>query len=388
MTRTGFALRVGGFYGALFLLIGVYLPFFPLYLSARGLDEWQIGIVVALPLVVRIAATPLLTWVADRVGEPRPVLIAYALGTLVAIAAYLTTRDFLVIVAISAVQAVFLNPIIPITDALALRGVRVHALDYGRMRLVGSGTFILANLAGGAVLARHGPEAAIWLLIAAALTLVASGLVLPGVGKRDDMERSRETPLAALRAVGAGPVLAFLLGAALMQASHGLYYAFGTLHWTRLGIGTDIAGMLWAIGVVTEIGLFAFSGRVSGLLGVRGLVVTAGAAAVLRWGIMAFDPPLALLWPLQALHGLTFGAAHLAVMRFFVEHGDASRESSGLGLYSMILGIATGAVMLAAGPLYETFAGQAYAAVALSAGAGWCIAGLGLARVVRARSAP
>ena len=388
MTRAGFAFRVGGFYGALFLLIGVYLPFFPLYLAARGLDDWQIGIVVALPLVVRIAATPLLTWVADRVGEPKPVLIAYALGTLVAIAAYLTTRDFAVIIAVSAVQAVFMNPIIPITDALALRGVRVYALDYGRMRLVGSGTFILANLVGGAVLDRFGPEAAIWLLIAAAASLAAGGFALPVVGAVREEASKRTTPLTALRSMGVGPVLAFLLGAALMQASHGLYYAFGTLHWTRLGIGTDIAGVLWAIGVVTEIALFAYSGRVGVRLGVRGLVIAAGAAAVLRWGLMAGDPPLGALVALQALHGLTFGAAHLAVMRFFVEHGEASHESSGLGLYSVILGVATGAVMLAAGPLYEALAGQAYLAMALSGCAGWVIAAVGLGRVTRRRSAP
>ncbi|HOV04288.1 MAG TPA: MFS transporter, partial [Kaistiaceae bacterium] len=55
----GFARRLSFFYGALFLSIGVYLPFFPVWLSSRGLSESEIGAVLAAPLVVRILFTPI-----------------------------------------------------------------------------------------------------------------------------------------------------------------------------------------------------------------------------------------------------------------------------------------------------------------------------------------
>ncbi len=41
-----------------------------------------------------------------------------------------------------------------------------------------------------------------------------------------------------------------------------------------------------------------------------------GAAAVVRWLVMGFDPPLAWLMPLQILHGLTFGATHIGAIHF------------------------------------------------------------------------
>ena len=44
--------------------------------------------------------------------------------------------------------------------------------------------------------------------------------------------------------------------------------------------------------------------------------MAAGAAAALRWGIMAFDPPLWATAMLQCLHAMSFGAAHLAAISF------------------------------------------------------------------------
>ena len=61
-----FALKLGLFYAAYFFFGGVQLPFFPLWLEARGLDAGTIGLVIAVPTVVRIVATPVITHQADR----------------------------------------------------------------------------------------------------------------------------------------------------------------------------------------------------------------------------------------------------------------------------------------------------------------------------------
>ena len=44
---------VAAVYGALFIALGIYLPFFPLLLAARGLNDPQIAIVIAAPMAVR-----------------------------------------------------------------------------------------------------------------------------------------------------------------------------------------------------------------------------------------------------------------------------------------------------------------------------------------------
>ena len=40
--------------------------------------------------------------------------------------------------------------------------------------------------------------------------------------------------------------LLFLAATSAVQASHAVYYVFGTLHWQAAGISTGVIGMLWA----------------------------------------------------------------------------------------------------------------------------------------------
>ena len=62
----------------------------------------------------------------------------------------------------------------PLTDTIVIAGTRAHGLDYGRIRLWGSLSFIAVGFAGGAALDRYGASAALWLLIAGAAATVAA----------------------------------------------------------------------------------------------------------------------------------------------------------------------------------------------------------------------
>ncbi len=108
----------------------------------------------------------------------------------------------------------------------------------------------------------------------------------------------------------------FLLAAGLVHGSHGMFYTFGVLHWNSQGIPPEWIGTLWAIAIPGEVLLFAYSGAVVRRFGAIPLVGHRRAAAVVRWTAMSFDPPLALLFPIQLLHGFTYGAAHLGAMHF------------------------------------------------------------------------
>src|SRR5262249_12952523 len=78
-----FAWRLAMFYAALFVALGVQLPFLPLWLAAKGLDAGAIGVALALPMVVRVFAIPLATRGADRHDALRtPIVIAAALSVL------------------------------------------------------------------------------------------------------------------------------------------------------------------------------------------------------------------------------------------------------------------------------------------------------------------
>ena len=94
--------------------------------------------------------------------------------------------------------------------------------------------------------------------------------------------------------------------------------------------------MLWALGVLAEIVLFALSARLPAAFTPSVLILIGGAGALVRWIAMALDPPGALLPFLQCLHGLSFGATHLGTLAFIGRaapagpRGDRARLSRGL----------------------------------------------------------
>jgi len=97
------------------------------------------------------------------------------------------------------------------------------------------------------------------------------------------------------------------------------------------------------------------------------LLLLAGAlAGVVRWLAMAFDPPLAMLVLLQVLHGATYGATHLGAIHFISQAVPEAQAGTAQALYAAVTaGIVMGGAMALAGSLYESFAGGAYAAMAI-----------------------
>ena len=66
-------------------------------------------------------------------------------------------------------------------------------------------------------------------------------------------------------------IVVFLAGCFLMQATHGPFYVFFSIHLESLGYGSDVIGALWAAGVLAEIAAFVFMGRLTGRFALRSL---------------------------------------------------------------------------------------------------------------------
>jgi PPP family 3-phenylpropionic acid transporter len=380
------AARVSLLFAALSVIIGTQLPYLPVWLDWAGLRASEIAVITGTPLIVRVAVTPIIAFAADRVGDHRKFLIGLAwlgLGGFVALG---QSSSFWPILAWTIVSSLSWTTILPLTEAVAMRGVKIAGLDYGRMRLWGSLSFIAASFVGGGVVARLGGASAIWLVVAgAALTVAAThGLARPVREGRSKAATGppRQSIRQAVGLLRSRSFLLFLMAAGLAQASHAAFYTFGTLHWRALGLSTAWSGMLWAVSIVAEVALFAYSAAVVRRIGPVQLIVLGAGAAVLRWLIMGLDPALFLLLALQILHALTFGATHLGAIHFIARVVPEAQAGTAQALYASITGgIATGGVTLMAGPVYAAYAGRVYWAMALVAAAALLAAlGLGKAR--------
>src|SRR5262245_38392817 len=310
----GFAVRLALFYAAHFLVLGMSMPFLPVWLGAKGLDPAAIGIVLAAPMVTRMATTPVLTGIADRFDALRGTLVAAALALPVGYALVGLSAGFWQILIVVALVSATFGSIFPLSDAYALKGLPARGGDYGRVRLWGSAAFVVGNLGAGLTADLIRPVDLIWLIAATAclVTLASSGLRPLGVAAT-----SRAAAGSALRLLRMPAFLAVTVAVSLIQSSHAVLYGFSALAWAAAGLDGRVIGVLWGLMVVGEIILFALARRLPPWLGPIPLIGIGAAGAVVRWSAMALDPPVVLLPFLQFLHGLSFAATHLG-STFFV----------------------------------------------------------------------
>jgi PPP family 3-phenylpropionic acid transporter len=373
--RQALAPRLGFLYAAVFLVVGCYLPYLPVWFKWRELAADQIAILLAAPLYVRVVFTPAISFVADRLGNRRLILILLAWGSLAAFGLLWVSAGFWQMLCAAILLAINWTTIMPLIETVAISGIRKRGLDYGRVRLWGSLSFIAASLGAGGVIQVWGAGAVLPMLVSATTLMVLGAYLVP-----KDLDSSRisgATPANRLRvrdgfALMQAPLfLVFLLAASMIQGSHAFLYAFGSLHWRAQGFAGGTIGALWSIGVIAEVALFAVSGRVMAWTGSTPLMVLAAGAAILRWGLFAFDPPIWATGLLQTLHALTFGATHLASINFLTHAVPEDRLATAQGLYAAVVaGVVMGSVTIACGPLYRLLGGEAYAVMAFIAGVG------------------
>jgi PPP family 3-phenylpropionic acid transporter len=283
---------------------------------------------------------------------------------------------------------------------VTLGAVHERGLDYGRIRVWGSVSFVVASIGGGAALAMMpapagGPAGGadnrvLALVLLASLLLVGTCLAVPSPAAEDG-SRGRQANPTAMRAGAIRRLLSdprfwlLVLSASALQASHQLYYGFGTLYWRGLGISDSVIGILWAEGVVAEIALFWYGAPIVARLGPLGLLALGGVGGIMRWSVMGLIPGLSAAVALQPLHALTFGASHLGAMYMLAQRVPPDAAASAQSLYAALsAGFGSGLVMLAAGALYTRYGGQAYLFMALLSAGG--LAGVWRLRQISARS--
>jgi len=363
----GFAFRTAAFYAAILGVVGIQMPFFPLWLKDKGLDAQTIGLVLSMPMVVRVFIVPVVARQADRRDSLRALIVASCCATVAGYALVGLANGPATILIAYTLAALAFTPMLPLTETYSLRGLAAIGRAYGPVRLWGSLTFILGGFVAGFAIDRIATRDLIWLIVAAyALSAVAAMSLaeLPPVPQRAPEQTRRKGLLRD------GVFLAVLASAGLTQASHAVYYSFSTVAWSAAGFDGKAIAALWGLGVVAEVLLFALSGRLPPSLGPLGLLFIGAAGGVVRWTAMAFDPPAVALPWLQLLHGLSFGATHLGALGFVAHHAPHGQSATAQGYLAIALGLMMAAMTGVSGLLYAAFGTFAYAAMALAAVAG------------------
>ena len=284
----GFSWRLAAFYAAFFGFSGVIMPFFPAWLQAKGLNSLATGIVLAIPMFIRLISVPSLARLADRRSALRGALIASAFGSAAAYVVLSRANGFVPIVLAVALASLATAPTMPLLDAYALKGLALRGRAYSPVRLWGSVAFVIANFGAGFVIDRIAPIQIIWLLFGSLVIVAAVSLMLRPIGP--DGGSAEKVDAAAGKLLLSPGFWVFTGGASLIQASHAVYYGFSVLDWRAKGLDAASIGGLWGLAVIAEIALFALSARFPQRIGSLGLLGVGALGAVLRWGVHQSQP--------------------------------------------------------------------------------------------------
>jgi PPP family 3-phenylpropionic acid transporter len=361
-TLRRFATSLALFYGAVFTLIGAHLPFFPVWLRAIGIDASWIGVITAVPAVTRFTVLPFITSLAEKQGSLRGAMIVTALMTALGFAVVGTQYQPVLVLLAYIATACMWTPILPLTDAYALRGVVRYGLKYGPLRLWGSAAFVVGALACGLLVDIIAARHLIWVIAALAALGAAISLGLKPLDQPKAHPAALRGATALLRAPG---FVVIILASALIQGSHAAYYGFASISWQLSGLGGLTIAGLWVLGVLAEIVVFALSPRFT--LSPSALVVIGALCAVVRWLITAQEPPVAVLAVVQLAHGLTFGLTQLGTMGLLVRHVPIHIMARGQGYLAACAGIVAGAASILSGAVYARYGQGVYYAMAVMA---------------------
>jgi len=361
---------------ALFGTTGVILVFLPRWLEVeRGLSGAEIGIILSLAQFARVITGPLIAYRADRAADRATPLKIIALAAVFAYAAFFFLAEgFWPLLAIGFVALSLTQSMTPLIEAATLRATAQGKIPYGVARGMGSVAFIGANVLGGIVIAQFSITAVVvWVLVGLAVT---AGTAQFGLKRDPPLPRP-----PTMRAGGIGELLRnrryviLIVSCGLIQAAHGFFYSFSTIVWRGQGISPEVVGLLWAFGVAVEVAFLWSLPFIERRSTPEGLILLGAGAAAARWFVMGFAPLGWVLWPLQAMHVLSFAAAHVGAMRLLQREAPEHSAAMAQTLYAVLSGgLFMGASTLLSGYLYDLGGAVGYWAMAVMAAAGGALA--------------
>ena len=191
--------------------------------------------VIAVPTLVRIVVTPIVTHQADR---RRALKATLAIGSIVGLlgmtAVGLVSGPLAILVAFAVAMAA-LSPMLSLSDAYALSGLGARGRNYGPVRLWGSVAFIGGNVGAGLAAGsdRAGPSDLADRVRARARRRGGAGA---GAARHRRRAGAGGATRSRRRVLLRNPAfVAMVLASSMVQGSHALYYGFSTVQWRGEG---------------------------------------------------------------------------------------------------------------------------------------------------------
>ncbi|HVY50832.1 MAG TPA: MFS transporter [Devosia sp.] len=367
-------LRASLFHFTVFGSTGAGSAYLAIWMSGKGLSSEQIGVVNALPVLLMLGVNLLVGRLADKASDWRVAIIILALISGAASLGFFLVSEFWGLLLVYTLASLPSGALVPVIDAATLRMAERRGSDFGSIRAWGTVGYTLASALTGFAIGWLG--AAVFVPIFVGLSLLRAVMSLPlpqfRAPPRVDLPEAPRAKLASfMRPWFLLPCIAF----ALIQATHFFVGAMGALVWKIDGIGDGWVGPLIAVSAAGEATMMFLWRRVGTHMSARTMLIISGLVCTGRWALMALNPPLALLFALQAVHAITYPFSYFGIMHFVANWVPEEIAAEAQGFSSALTQGACVMTLLLFGWLVGFIGGQAYFVAAgmslLGASAAW-----------------
>ncbi len=345
--------RIAGFYFFYYAFVGMFAPYWSLYLQSLHFSVIEIGILMSMQPVMRMVAPNIWGWLADHTGQRLLVIkVAATLSAIFYLGVFFTV-SFWGMMLVLVLMNFFWSASIPLVEATTFSYLGKNTSHYGRLRSWGSVGFIVAVVGLGYA---FDYIAIAWLLWAGLVCEIGILLFAHQIPPTEVVVHHTDTQ--SIRQLLLQPRVLALFGACfMMSVAHGPYYTFYSIYLVEHGYAKSAVGGLWALGVICEIGVFFLMPALVRHFGYTRILLVSFAAAMLRFMLIGWTVDVVVLLLLaQVLHALTFGAYHAASVGLVHEFFRGRHQSKGQALFGSITYGAGGMLgSLASGPIWQHY---------------------------------
>ena len=325
--------RLSRFYFIYYFFVGAFVPYWGLYLKAEQFSPADIGILMSLFQISRIFAPNFWGWLADHTGKRAQWIKLTAFLGLCGFTAVFWAHGFYWLFFVMAALSLFTSSTLPLAESLTLAHLATTNGHYSRIRMWGSLGFIVAAVVLGFLIDFAGIKSLLWFLLMVQMTLFILSYTLP-----DPKVVAHEHDHYSIWQVIKQPnVIALLVGCALMVTAHGVLYNFYSIYLSDHGYSKGMIGLLWAVGVICEIGIFILMPKIMARYTLKTILLVSLVLAVLRFGMigLAVDSVVVLILA-QTLHAATFGSFHAASIEVITQFFNGRHQAKGQAIYNSV----------------------------------------------------
>ena len=325
--------RLSRFYFFYYIFVGLFVPYWGLYLQSKSFTAFQIGILLSLFQISRIFAPNFWGWLADHTNKrARWIRLASFIGCLGYVGIFWADSFFLIFLVMMS-MSIFTSSTIPLAESLTLSHLASTNGSYSNIRLWGSVGFIIASFFLGILIDIYSVTILVWALLFTQLIILFLSFSIPD----KKFELIGDTKRSIFKILKKPEVISLLIGCALMVSSHGLLYNFYSIFLKEQGYSSSLIGILWSIGVIFEIFIFILMPKILSKFNLKEVLLISLFLAVIRFFLIGNY--VDILWILilaQMLHAATFGSFHVASVELVSVHFNREHHSRGQSIYNSI----------------------------------------------------